>query len=120
MPKKEGITPGAVATMLKWDIGDVTEFCADTLEEANDHNIAAALRALNVERYELACAFINLEKDQAAAGELTPELNEMRTELLAELETAEEDEEHEHTDKCRSFGCPKGEGRRNPDEEEGE
>lgn len=89
MPKKEGITPSAVATQLKWDIGDVTEFCADTLEEANDHNIAAALRALNAEEYELAKEFIDLEASQAEAGELTPELSERRKELMEKLDEAE-------------------------------
>lgn len=112
MPKKEGITPSAVATQLKWDIGDVTEFCADTLEEANDHNIAAALRALNAEEYELAKEFIDLEASQAEAGELTPELSTKRDELMARLDEAEGEEEHEHDDDCRSYGCPKGEGRR--------
>jgi len=62
MPKKEGITPSAVATMLKWDIGDITDFCAAALEEANDHNIAGALRALNVQEYGLASDFIALEE----------------------------------------------------------
>lgn len=91
MPKKLGISPSEVATMLKWDIGDITDFCADTLEDANDHNIAAALRALNVEEYDLAKDFIDLEKAQAAAGELTPELNERRTELLEKLSEAEDE-----------------------------
>lgn len=90
MPKK--ITPSEVATALKWDVGDITEFCADTLEDANDHNIAAALRSLNAEQYDLAKEFIDLEKDQAEAGELTPELNQRRTELLERLEEAEEQE----------------------------
>lgn len=114
MPKK--ITPKDVATALKWDIGDITEFCADALEDANDHNVSAALRALNVEDYDLAKDFITLEADQAAAGELTPELNVRRTELLERLDEKEgedgEEEEHEHDDDCRSFGCPHGEGRR--------
>ena len=87
MPKK--ITPSDVATILKWDIGDVTDFCADTLEDANDHNIAAALRALNAEEYDLAKDFIDLEKDQAEAGELTQELSERRKELLDKLAEAE-------------------------------
>ena len=88
------IKPEAVAAQLKWDIGEATEFCADLLEDSNDHNIAAALRALNAEEYEIAKDFITLEQDQAKAGELTPELNERRTELLERLEEAlEEDPE---------------------------
>jgi hypothetical protein len=85
------IKPEAVAAQKKYDIGALTEFAADMLEEANDHNIAAALRALNVEAYDLACDFINLEKEHNEAGELTPELNERRTELLAALATAEDE-----------------------------
>jgi hypothetical protein len=87
MPKK--IEPQAVATQLKWDIGAATDFAANLLEDVNDHNIASALRALNAERYDLAKAFIDLEKDHAEAGELTPELGELRKELLKELEEAE-------------------------------
>jgi hypothetical protein len=110
MPKK--ITPSELATSLKWDIGDITDFCADALEEANDHNISAALRALNAEEYELAREFISLEEEQASAGELTPELSTKRDELMARLDEAEGEEEHVHDDDCRSYGCPKGEGRR--------
>lgn len=95
MPKRrgiyrgpKGITPSDVASQENHDIGELTDFCADILEDANDHNIASALRALNAEEYELACEFINLEKDQAAVGELTPELNERRNELLDRLRDA--------------------------------
>ena len=87
MSKK--ITPSEVATALKWDIGAITDFCADALEDANDHNIAAALRALNAEEYELAKEFIDLEAAHAEAGELTPELDEKRKELMEKLDEAE-------------------------------
>jgi hypothetical protein len=87
MAKK--IEPSDVATQLKWDIGAVTDFCANVLEEVNDHNISLALRALNSEDYELAKDFIDLESAHAAAGELTPELNERRRELMEKLEEAE-------------------------------
>ena len=96
MPKRggvyrgpKGITPSEVAAQEHHDIGELTDFCASVLEDANDHNIAAALRALNAEEYDLAKEFIDLEKDHAEAGELTPELNEKRTELLGRLEEAE-------------------------------
>lgn len=83
MPKK--ITPKEVAAQFKWAINDLTEFCALVLEEANDHNISLALTAINFQNYELACDFIRLEKDHAEAGELTPELNERRNELVHRL-----------------------------------
>lgn len=87
MPKK--IEPSDVASQLKWDIGAITDFCANTLEEANDHNVSLALRALNAEDYELAKEFIDLEADHAEAGELTPELNDRRRALMEKLEEAE-------------------------------
>ncbi len=67
---------------------DRSDFAADALEDANDHNIAAALRAVNVQQYELACEFITLEKDHQEAGELTPELRDRREALLARLREA--------------------------------
>jgi len=83
------IKPEDVARQAKWDIGAITDFCADTLEEANDHNAAGALRALNAGDYELARDFIQLEEDHVEAGELTPELQEQRTELMKRLKKAE-------------------------------
>ena len=124
MAKK--IEPSDVAAQLKWDIGGITDFCASVLEEANDHNVSLALRALNADDYELAKEFIDLEAAHADAGELTPELNERRKELMGRLDEAEgavdESEEdprrksnpkrHVCDDRCRSYGCPAGEGRR--------
>ena len=86
MAKK--IKPQDVSTQLHHDAVEITEFCADALEDANDHNVAAALRAVNVQRYDLACEFITLEKDHQEAGELTPELNDRRQALLARLREA--------------------------------
>lgn len=87
MPKR--IEPQDIAAQLKWDIGAITAFCADALEEANDHNISLALRALNAEDYELAKEFIDLEAAHAEAGELTPELNALRQGLMERLEESE-------------------------------
>lgn len=87
MPNK--ITPQDVAAQLKWDIGGITDFCANVLEDANDHNVSMALRALNAEDYELAKEFIDLEADHVEAGELTPELAERRKELADRLDQAE-------------------------------
>ena len=86
MPKKPGITPSDVAAMLKWDIGDVIEFCADTLEDANEHGMAAVLRCVNYGNFELAERYLELVKDQDAAGEQTPELRERSKELSELLE----------------------------------
>ena len=87
MPKK--IEPRDVATQLKWNIGAITDFCANALEEANDHNVSLALRALNADDYELAKEFIDLEAAHAEAGELTPDLNQKRKELMERLDEAE-------------------------------
>ena len=88
-PKRSLIEPQDVATQLQWDVGAITDFCANVLEEANDHNISLALRALNAEDYELAKEFIDLEAAHAEAGELTPELDEKRKELMEKLDEAE-------------------------------
>ena len=88
-PKRSPIEPQDVATQLQWDIGAITDFCSSALEEANDHNISMALRALNAEDYELAKEFIDLEAAHAEAGELTPELDEKRKELMERLDEAE-------------------------------
>jgi hypothetical protein len=96
MTKK--IKPSDVAAQLKWDIGAITDFCANVLEDVNDHNISLALRALNAEDYELAKEFIDLESAHAEAGELTPELNERRQELMEKLEVAEGDVDESEED----------------------
>lgn len=82
------ITPKQVGTQFEWDETVIAEFCADAMEEANDHNLAAVLRAVNIQEYDLACEFIQLEKDQNEAGELTPELSNRRTALLERLREA--------------------------------
>lgn len=116
MARNNKIKPSDVAGQFDWDIGALTDFCADALEDANDHNIAYALRAMNVEAYDLAKEFIQLEADQAAAGELTPEIRERREALLEQLDEAqdafgdddeesEEREGHVCDDDCRSYGC---------------
>lgn len=86
MAKK--IKPQDVAMQLDWDAPAIADFSADMMEDANDHNLAAALRAINVQEYDLACEFIQLEKDQAAAGELTAELRDRREALLTRLREA--------------------------------
>lgn len=86
MPKK--IKPQDVALQFDWDSTEISDFCADALEDANDHNLAAALRAVNFEQYDLACEFIQMEKEQQAAGGLTPDLNERRGILLRRLREA--------------------------------
>lgn len=76
------IEPKDVAAQFKWDINKVTLFCADALEDANDHNIAAALRVLNSGQYDLACEFIKLEMEHQAAGEMTDELRAAQRALV--------------------------------------
>jgi len=87
MAKKNssGITPQEVASQFHWDIGKLTDFCSEVLEDANDHNISLALSAVNRDNYDLACEFIQLAKDQAKAGELTPELRDRQHKLLDRL-----------------------------------
>ena len=82
------IKPKQVAAQFKWDSVEIADFCADALEDANDHNVAGALWALNVQEYDLACEFLHLEKDQNEAGELTPELSDRRAALMERLREA--------------------------------
>jgi hypothetical protein len=89
------ITPSQVGKQIKWDIGLATEFAADLLEDVNDHNLAAALRAVSEEEYDIACEFLQIEKEQRAAGHLTTELRAKRNALydrLAEIARRRESE----------------------------
>ncbi len=86
MAKK--IKPQQVALQLNHEPPAITEFAADMMEDANDHNLAAALRSINAMEYDLACEFIQLEKAQEEAGELTSELRDRRYALLDRLSEA--------------------------------
>lgn len=79
------IKPSDVGKQIKWDIGAAVDFSADLLEDVNDHNLAAALRAVNEEAYDLACEFIQIEKEHMAAGHLTAELMAKRNALYDRL-----------------------------------
>lgn len=83
MDKK--IEPSQVSTQLKWNINKAIEFAGDLLEDVNSHNIAGALRAIDAELYDLACEFIQIEKEHRAAGHLTPELQNRRNALYERL-----------------------------------
>lgn len=83
MSKK--ITPQDVAKQLHWEIDQIADFSAEMFEDANDHNLAAALRAMNVMGFDLACEFIHLEKDHIEAGHLTEELRKRRDQLMDRL-----------------------------------
>lgn len=85
MPKK--IKPSQISMQVDWEIGAATEFAADLLEDVNDHNMAA-LRCVNVDQYDIACEFIELERDQNEAGSLTTELRARRDALLHKLREA--------------------------------
>ena len=82
------IKPGDVSAQFKWDIGAIGDFCSDVLEDANDHNVSLALRAVNANEYDLACEFIQLEKEHRAEGHLTEKLSERRQALVARLRKA--------------------------------
>lgn len=101
------LKPSDVASQLGHDINEITEFAADMLEDANDHNVAAALRALAAGAYDIACDFIKLEKEQDAAGELTQPIREQRELLMDRLDKFDPDADEEHVcdDDCRSYGC---------------
>jgi hypothetical protein len=106
------IKPSDVSSQVDYDIGEAVDFCAQLLEDVNEHNGAYALAALNAGAYDLACEFIKLAEEQDEAGELTKELRSKREMLLEKLEKAEagdddEDEDHVCDDDCRSYGCPK-------------
>lgn len=79
------IKPSDVGRQIKWDLIEATAFSADLLEDVNHHNLAAALRAVNEEEFDLACEFIQIEKEHLAAGELTPDLKAKRDVLYARL-----------------------------------
>lgn len=79
------IKPSQIAKQLEWDINGAVDFSADLLEDVNNHNLAAALRAVAAEQYELACEFIQFEKEHRAAGSLTSELYARRNDLLDRL-----------------------------------
>jgi hypothetical protein len=86
--RKGKITPQDVAAQLEWDISKVTLFCADALEDANDHNVSAALRVLDAGHYDLACEFLKLEMAHQDAGEMTDELRARHQELVRLAEGA--------------------------------
>lgn len=84
MSKK--IEPSDVSKQFKWDTGDVMNFCADALEDVNEHNISAVLRCVYYRAYDIAIEYLKLNQDQDEAGELTPELSDRRRELSERLE----------------------------------
>lgn len=84
MSKK--IEPSDVSKQFKWDIGDVMNFCADALEDVNEHNMSAVLRCVYYGAYDIAIEYLKLNKDQDEAGELTRELSDRRRELSEKLE----------------------------------
>jgi hypothetical protein len=86
MPKK--ITPKEVAKQVDYNLGEAADFAADLLEYVNDHSLSAALRAVNADEYDLACEFIQLEKEQMAAGYQTEPLLMRRNALMVRLAKA--------------------------------
>jgi hypothetical protein len=85
MPPKKQITPSQVAMQFDWDINQGMAFAADLLEDMNAHNLAAVLRALDLEQYDIAKEFIDIEKEHRAEGGLSPELMARREALYNRL-----------------------------------
>lgn len=109
MPKK--ISPSDISSQVDYDIGEAIDFCGQILEDVNAHNVSYVLDAINRGAYDLAKEFVELEKDQEEAGELTKDLKERRDTLLEKLDDFDPDdpegEGHVHDDDCRSYGCPR-------------
>jgi hypothetical protein len=82
------IKPSQISAQVGYDIAAAADFAADLLEDVNDHNMAAALRAVNAGEYDLACEIIQIEKEHLEAGHLTTELRERRDALLDRLRQA--------------------------------
>ena len=82
------ITPKQVAKQFEWDINRTREFCALALEEANDHNLALAIWAVDAGDFGLAREFLEIEAEHLRAGYLTEEMNERRKALLERLRVA--------------------------------
>jgi hypothetical protein len=101
------IHPSVISAQVDFDIGAAIDFCSDLLEDVNAHNVSYVLAAINAGAYDLAKEFIELERDQEEAGELTKDLRERREDLLNKLDSfdVEEEEEHEHDEDCRRHGC---------------
>lgn len=88
MPPKKQITPSQVAMQFDWDINQGRVFAADLLEDMNDHTLAAVLRALDLEQYDIAKEFIDIAKQQREEGGLSPELYQRRNALYEKLRQA--------------------------------
>ena len=82
------IKPSDVSAQVDFDINDATDFCADVLEDVNDHQISLALRSVNLGEFELAKSFIDLAAAHQKAGELTPILARIQKKLLEDFKRA--------------------------------
>lgn len=80
------IKPSKVAEQINYETVTATDFAADLLEEVNEHNISAALRALLLGNYQLACDFIMLQRELDMAGGMTPKLKALSEALFGHLE----------------------------------
>lgn len=89
------IKPSQVSMQFEHDPYETLKFCAELLEDINEHNLSGALSALNVNDHDLAAEFVKLDKEQADAGELTGPLRHWRNELMDKLKKAEEEAEEE-------------------------
>lgn len=77
----------AIATAMDWDIFRLRDYCADILEDANDHGTALAIWSVNRGDVDLGCEFLQLGHAIGEAGELTPALRDKQEELLRRFGT---------------------------------
>ena len=90
------ITPQKIAQQFDWDITMLRLFCAAILEDANDHQTAAALQAHAIGEQNLAKGFLEVAHDVDVRGRMTEENRERAGHLHETLKD-------EFTQHCVSF-----------------
>lgn len=76
------IAPSDVSAQVDFDIIAARRFCADLLEDVNDHWISLAISALSHGGTDIAIEAIKGWAEHQKAGHLTEELQEVRAKLL--------------------------------------
>ncbi len=77
--------PETIAKQFDWDTQALLDFCANVMEDANDHGVALALSSLVIGDHDLACKFLQVRKEHVEAGGLGGELYQRRAALVQEL-----------------------------------
>ncbi len=75
-----------IAKQHGWDTQALLRFCAEVMEDANDHGVSLALASLYIGDHDLACKFLQVRKEHVEAGGLGGELYQRRAALVRELE----------------------------------